>query len=254
MLVASARHSAEDLRYWCDVCEQEDAVRAQLTSLTCKEERALDTMERFSHKRNERCYVGVSWGKDSMVLAHLTWRLRERGVDLPMVWVKVEPIYNPECPAVRDGFLVDHECRYDEIVIHCWCDDEGWHASGTLERGFDIARSRYGRAHLSGVRGEESGIRRHRMQRWGCTSPHTCAPIGWWQPEDVFAYIHKYELPLHPAYAMTHGGMWDRRKIRVASLGGQRGRGFGRGGWELKYYPDRLRVVVGRRKVVDATL
>ena len=76
---------------------------------------------------------------------------------------------------------------------------------------------------------------------WGESSPNTCAPIGWWTARDVFAYLHLHGLPVHPAYAMTRGGLWPRDRIRVASLGGQRGRGAGREEWERLYYGDELR-------------
>jgi len=53
--------------------------------------------------------------------------------------------------------------------------------------------------------------------------------------------MNAYNLPVHPAYAMTAGGRWDRKHIRVASLGGQRGAQYGRREWEREYYGDVLR-------------
>jgi len=94
---------------------------------------------------------------------------------------------------------------------------------------------------VSGVRGEESGVRKLRMRRWGTSSERTCAPIGWWCGGDVFAYLHQHDLPVHPAYAMSFGGTLDRNRIRVASLGGERGTGFGRRDWEHRYYRDAFR-------------
>lgn len=52
----------------------------------------------------------------------------------------------------------------------------------------------------------------------------------------MFAYLHRFDLPVHPAYAMSRGGLWDRDRIRVASLGGRRGEGMGRAEWERAYY------------------
>jgi phosphoadenosine phosphosulfate reductase len=87
------------------------------------------------------------------------------------------------------------------------------------------------------------------MFRFGVSSEQTCAPIGWWKAEDVFAYLYKYKLPVHPAYAMTQGGQWDRKRIRVASLGGRRGRGMGRAQWERAYYRDVLSKLRGAKEV-----
>jgi len=250
-LVPSPRHRSDDIAHW-KTCEREDHLRARLRALERKEQKAIRELHKFA--QSGPCYVGVSWGKDSTVAAHLAWRLFYREtVRLPLVWVRVEPICSPECGEVRDRFLRKYPLPYDEIVVHCLRDSDGWHAKGTLERGFALARERYGERHVSGIRGEESSGRNMRMKFYGIATAHTCAPIGWWQPEDVFAYLYKHKLPVHPAYAMTRGGLFDRRKIRVASLGGKRGAGFGRVEWELAYYPDLLREICGDREVIDGT-
>ena len=76
--------------------------------------------------------------------------------------------------------------------------------------------------------------------KWRHSSPNTCAPISAWSAEDVYAYAAKYDLPLHPNYAMTGSGRYDRNWLRVASLGGKRGTGMGRAEWEREYYADRI--------------
>lgn len=55
---------------------------------------------------------------------------------------------------------------------------------------------------------------------------------------DVFAYLAARDLPVHPAYAMSHGGRLDRRWLRVGSIGGTRALGRGRMEWESAYYGD----------------
>lgn len=72
----------------------------------------------------------------------------------------------------------------------------------------------------------------------GLSSLHTCAPIGWWSDTDVFAWLAARDLPVHPAYACSMGGMLERRHLRVAGIGGDRGTGFGRREWERRYYPE----------------
>jgi len=126
-------------------------------------------------------------------------------------------------------------------LLECARDATGWHATGTLERGFVEAARRHGDAHVSGVRAEESGARKRRMMASGETSASTCAPIGWWKAADVFAYLYARGLPVHPAYACGISGAWTRERIRVASLGGQRGRGHGRAEWERAYYRAAMR-------------
>ena len=111
------------------------------------------------------------------------------------------------------------------------------------------SRRTIGGRHLSAIRAEESAGRRARMRRWGLTSPNACAPIGNWRSADVFGYLAIHDLPIHPNYAMTAGGRWQREHLRVDELAGERGDQFGRAAWETEYYGDVL-----RRRQVQAAL
>lgn len=240
MLIPSPRHTAADLREWARL-DRMDAVLSRQPSLARREARALAAIEEFAAAGP--CYVGTSWGKDSVVVAHLARRVDPA---IPLVWVRVEPIENPDCAAVRDAFLAAHPGAYDEIATRCTWDGSRWvrpatrhhHSAGaqTSGAGFELAAERYGDRYVSGVRGEESSGRTMRMRSHGVATARTCAPIGWWSGADVFAYLHRHSLPVHPAYAMTHGGVLDRARVRVASLGGERGTGKGRREWERAYY------------------
>lgn len=246
-LIVVARHAANDIARWRDL-ERQDAVHATSVAFRRRVARAADAANAFIGAGP--CYAGTSWGKDSTVLAHLLWLLSERhgGMRIPLVWVRVDPVENPHCLLVRDAFLAAHpRVAYDEIVVSCPRDASGnWVATGRLRDGFALARSRYGVRHISGVRASESGVRSLRMRRWGESTVNTCAPMGWWSAADVFAYLHAHELPVHPAYAMTHGGLWDRDRIRVASIGGGRGTGHGRAEWERRYYPEMTKLCRAR--------
>lgn len=241
MLLPSRRYDARDREAW-DRALDIDRVHCQTAAFKRHVQRARQALYDFASASGDGAYVGVSWGKDSVVVAHLAaWLQREKRRTLPLVWVRVEPIANPDCERVRDAFRDTYPMLpYDEIVVHCRRDADGWHASGTLEEGFRLARERHGTRSISGVRGEESATRKARMMRWGEATDNTCAPIGWWTGDDVFAYLHLNGLPVHPAYACTLGGQLDRRRIRVASLGGKRGDGMGRAEWERRYYSDAL--------------
>jgi phosphoadenosine phosphosulfate reductase len=178
-------------------------------------------------------YCSVSWGKDSVVVADLC-----RGLGLPYVWVKVQPIFSPECEAVAAAFLDGED--YQEIEVWCSKDSDGWHASGTLEAGFkQLGHMR----RISGIRKDESQSRRLRGSH---NTKNSCVPIAKWSTQDVFAYLSLKNLPIHPAYAMSNGGQFDRNHIRVASLGGERGTGFDRRHWEGLYYFERLHEIESR--------
>jgi phosphoadenosine phosphosulfate reductase len=239
MLIQSSRHTDADVKRWKEL-ERFDAILAKSDVLLQAEDRAGDVLNRFADEGP--CYCGVSWGKDSVVVAHLVRRVRP---EIPLVWIRVDPIANPDCYDVRDVFLTMFPGPYYEIVRQCRIDFEGEiHAKGTLESGFKEACKIAGAdRHVSGVRGQESKQRLLRMARWGESTTNTCAPIGWWKGNDVFAYLHKYGLPVHPAYAASMNGTLDRSRIRVASLWCERGKGTGRQNWEELYYRDELRRV-----------
>lgn len=73
----------------------------------------------------------------------------------------------------------------------------------------------------------------------------TCWPIMWWSARDVYGYLARHDLPVHPSYAMTRGGLEDRDQLRVSIIGGKKGRGFGRQQWERFYYDDVLHGIEG---------
>lgn len=235
MLIASTRHEPLDLERWREH-ERADAAHSKTSTFARHVARAGDQLRWFTD--DGPCYAGVSWGKDSTVLAHLVSMHAPR---VPLVWVRVEPIANPDCVLVRDAFLRTHDVDYHEIESWCRHDAEGWHARGTLEHGFAEAATRWTKRHVSGIRGAESGARTMRMRRFGERTEMTCAPIGWWSAADIYAYLFANDLPVHPAYACSQGGLWDRDRIRVASIGGRRGDGTGRADWERHYYPDAIR-------------
>lgn len=233
MLIPSPRHTPADLAHWATL-ERQD--RAHATQLQPKISRALLEVECFLAAGP--AYVGVSWGKDSVVVADLLLR---SGLREPLVWVRVDPIYSPECPEVREAFLALYpDATYHEIVESLWWDGKEWRAHGTLERGFARARQIAGtKRYISGVRAEESAARERRVRRWGASTERTCAPLARWTASDVFAYLYSMRLPIHPAYAMTMGGRLERGRIRVSSLGMTRGDGRGKYAWESTYYADR---------------
>lgn len=239
MLLSSERHTASDLALWREY-EEADRLAASSPRLDAKIKEARIVIEQFAMRGPS--YIGVSWGKDSVVVAHLA-----RDLDLPLAWVKPEPLFSPECLQVRDAYLARFPSRYREFVVPMQRGENCWHASGTIEAGFRAACRDFGDRHISGIRADESGQRKLRMLTWSTSSPNSCAPIGWWSATDVFAYLARYDLPVHPVYAMLgacdSGARWERDRLRVCSLGGKRGQGHGRQDWERQYYGDHLRRV-----------
>lgn len=236
MLITVPQHTKRDLLAW-DRVAQQDAVVARTErhrGVVARAEVAL-----LDFVARGPCYCGVSWGKDSVVVADMVARLVP---EVPLVCIVGRPIDNPYSPLVRDAFLVKRpRVEYHEIESWCRAGENGeWHATGTLERGFAEARKRLGPRHISGIRGSESRQRAMRMRSFGESSSNTCAPIGWWTGADVFAYLSARDLPVHPSYAMNMGGALDRERLRVAWLTLKHADGMGRVEWERRYYGWRL--------------
>lgn len=59
------------------------------------------------------CYVGMSWGKDLMVVVYFVWCV---GVGL-IVWFLVGFIENFDCVFVCDVFFVCFFCEYYEVDV-----------------------------------------------------------------------------------------------------------------------------------------
>jgi len=237
MLIECDRHTEKDLKLY-DELNGMDLCNFNLRKIDKKEKKAIDTIKNFVVRN--KYYCAVSWGKDSVVVINLCLKLC---LNIPIVWIKVHPIYNPYCEKVRDIFLKKYpEINYHEYYINCKVDDNGIiHAKGTLEKGFEYAVRDFGENYITGIRSEESAIRTLRSKMYGVMSKKTCAPINYWKYEDVFAYLAYYDLPIHPNYAMLGGGRYKRKYLRVASLGGKRGRERGRYAWEQEYYSDYIR-------------
>lgn len=241
MLIVTDRHRPDDLHAWED-WEQVDSLNAPRLLSSGKIERAVECIRDFSRMGG---YIGVSWGKDSVVVADLALR---HGIKLPLVHLRCTPSHNTNCDLVRDAFLRAWQAEYHEIR----CDygdvyranlpphiqdketDKIWF------RTWKSVGEQFVDRHISGVRGEESNVRKLRMMRWGTTTEKTCAPIGGWTTADVFAYLHALNLPVHPNYGMLGGGRWDRSRIRTAEIGDVHGNGCGRTEWEREYYGDML--------------
>jgi phosphoadenosine phosphosulfate reductase len=232
MLIPSHRHTTEDLALWA---EHEAADRVHGMTLDGKIQRSFDCIRLFAERP---CYAGVSWGKDSVVLAHL---IAISGMQIPCAWFEIVPIANPDCRAVQDAFLGTWHIDYHIIQKSCYHDRHGWHATGTLEAAQRDARRQFGSRYMIGVRADESSIRTLSCRRNGIITDNSCRPLAWWTAQDVMGYLARFDLPTHPVYAMLGSGRYDRWWLRVASLGGRRGDGIGRAQWEREYYGDILR-------------
>jgi phosphoadenosine phosphosulfate reductase len=238
MLLASERHSPADLALWAEL-EEADRIHGEQLARSGKWRRAVEEMQRFAAAGPS--YVSVSWGKDSVVLAHLH---HLSGLRLPVANVAQQGAgCDPHIRDVRDAFLrLYHDTNYHEEVVPLErIPDNGGH-SPALDKGIRRLAARYGTSrYIGGIRADESGVRRIGLRHRGLSTGNTCQPLGWWTTRDVFGWLAYHDLPVHPNYAMLGGGRFDRRHIRVSTIGGPKGNQFGRDEWEREYYGDVLR-------------
>lgn len=241
MLIASDRHTAADLSLWAELAEA-DRLHGERLMRSGKVVIAAAALLEFV--AGGRCYVGTSWGKDSVALLHLVHR---HAPHVPAVNLRVDPTRNPHCDAVRDAFLARFPLVYhEEPVSYHGCgewftqrwDDETYRR---WDAGWRRVAGTFGGRYLSGVRAAESGVRKIRMRTHGHATARTCAPFGWLTAADVFGYLAAHDLPVHPNYAMLGGGRYARDHIRVSEIGDMGGECRGRREHEREYYGDVLR-------------
>lgn len=237
-LIPVPSHTQADREMWATLAEA-DLAYASLPVFQRRAEQARSAISEFV--ADGPCYLSVSWGKDSVTCAHLLWEVCQDKVLL--VHIIQQPGENPYNAIVRDAFLTRFPMPYQEVLA----DYTGIDGSeNEIDRQTDkvflrcfkkLPYTRY----LSGIRRDESGGRAIRMMKHGLRSLNTLAPIGYWKIQDVYAYLAKHDLPIHPNYGMLGGGRWPRESLRVCRVGGVPGRGMGRLLWENEYYSSFLR-------------
>lgn len=237
MLIKSYKHTKKDLILWK---EYEEMDLLNVEKIKYKEEKAIECIYNFV--KNNDCYIGISWGKDSVTIADLALR---NNIKIELVHLYCIPSHNKECDKVRDYFLnIYSNVDYKEIIVD-YGNIYSLNLPGIIQdketdKLWYKAFKKLNKKHISGIRQEESELRRLRMRKWGLTTKNTCCPIGYWKNKDVFAYLKKYNLPVHPNYAMLGNGRYKRENIRVAEIGDIKGRNMGRNEWEQEYYNDEL--------------
>ena len=241
MLVDSPRLTAADRAEWTRLARLDGRVAGGAAGrLEAQADRARQTIAGFAAAGP--CHAGVSWGKDSVIVAHL---VATCGAPIPLVYGLVsgrpDRAPNPDAPRVRDAFLgMFPDVEYREVPI----------VRDIAEIGAAVGCARY----VSGVRAAESGKRRMAVRVHGVASANTCRPIAHWPDMDVWAYLRLHDLPVHPAYAASMGGVLDRSRLRVHSFGGEDGAWAGRWVWEDTYWPDVVSGLAGLAPEREARL
>lgn len=227
MLIVTDRHTKADLELWADYKEA-DLCYYDTHNIQAKEKMALKILQEFRPD-----YFSISWGKDSVVLAHLAFRY-DKNSELAHFTHKADALYFDE---VRDCFLSRYQMNYHEYskdikeIINEFYD---FHKHNIK----NLANRELGKKYVTGIRMQESAQRKITVRKNGLYSNNSCRPIAYWTDKEIFAYLAHYDLPVHPNYAMLGGGRFDRDKIRVGPM--WMGSQYGNELWEREYYGDIL--------------
>ena len=237
MLIDSPRLTAADRSAWAAL-ERYDRALAGSAAVDRAADKARKAIEEFA--ADGRCYLSCSWGKDSVAVLHLMLTSTAR-MRIPVVYVTHDDqrprAENPDCPAVRDAFFArfgQPPAGYTEMPGRVTPPTRLPEVMGTHRR-------------ITGIRAAESDQRAMSAAIHGVATDLSCRPILRWSDATLWAYLARHDLPIHPAYAMTEGGVRDRSRLRVHSVGGSDG-GRHRWDWESRYYPD----IVGAIRQPDA--
>lgn len=234
MLIPSPRHNPADLALWAEYEEADRALgRAMIDRL---ESRFRETVNIIRDWDIGGGYIGTSWGKDSIVLLHAAHAAK---VGVPAIWVRMRGRDNPDCPRVRDAFLGRFPTTYleREFIYENCSHDEHWKA----------VAEEFGNRRITGLRMDESGLRKMSVLHLGIDTGVSCRPLAKWKSDEIFAWCAVNDLPIHPAYACLGGGRWPRKYLRTHGIGGNSGTNRGRAEWESEYYGDVLnRIQAGK--------
>lgn len=234
MLIECERHTSADLSLWRDY-EDADIINYSHKRVEQKALSAIKILGDFSPD-----YFSISWGKDSVVLAHLAWRYNKNSVLAHFTHAADAPYFND----VRDHFLSSYPMQYHEFSKKIGRVDEffDFHALKIKK----LASAALGKRYVTGIRMQESPERKIVTRAHGYFSGDSCRPISRWSTDDIFAYLAYHNLPVHPNYAMLGGGRYERNSIRVGPMwmGSQKGKEM----WEKEYYGDVLRKLQSGRK------
>ncbi len=227
MLMPDPDRTVADQAAW-DTLERYDRVTGG--ELPQRADLAIGDLAEFLHAHPDGI-VGISWGKDSVVLAHLARRLDP---NIPLVWVPVIRSDGTSYEdwgtyAVRDAFLDRCPGAYEErpFVSRIPLRGDPGYRPGQYrdeagrpvpEFDQDALGESITEPYASGVRAEESRARTVAVARHGTVSTRTARPIGHWSGLHVFGYLAVHDLPVHRLYACSYGGRVDRRRLRVHTL------------------------------------
>lgn len=160
-----------------------------------KEAKALADIDKMI-ELHPKTYLSLSWGKQSIILAHMIWQLK---IDIPVVFFD-EPDTDiiANFNEVRSEFLNRWQINYQQI-------NDGQESPRRSGKKFAEENGRNGV--IMGLAKHESRDRNYTLSKndhnniFGyANGNYRCCPLAQWTIKDYAAYIAKYNLPLLSTY------------------------------------------------------
>jgi len=159
-------------------------------------------------------YVGISWGKDSVVLLHLAHQIDPDIKAISICTPQQELLHDFD--NIKNQFLAKYKVNYEEIQIDLETLIPQAIQSLILWERYPVA--------ITGVRGEENPKKRGSVIRnSGLLSQYQsgkrkgtwrCWPLGNWSWQDIWAYIVIHDLP----YLSAYDKIMDRKYSRTTNV------------------------------------
>lgn len=203
----------------------------------------------------DNAYIAISGGKDSAVLAHLAHCIDP----LVPMYSWMDDLEWPETSEMLEQYRSDYNWNihiirrnglWDRLVkigkspfVHNYFYD-----SSLLPESRRDPIKCYKTVFL-GLRADESKDRFRNATTRGCQyvkrdGVNVVAPLQWWEPRDVFAYLLHHAIPIHPIYSKDRFNNFDPGVLRVSwwipSPAVSR---HGYCVWLRHYYPDKYNLL-----------
>lgn len=188
-----------------------------------KESEALDSLLQF-FSITKKPYLALSWGKQSIIVAHMVYRIRP---ETPMLFLRSwESFHLHDFESVSRDFMQRWPINY----VECFRDNVSWntwtwqetrdYGSNDLQSVGDNCPDWDGV--IMGLSKDESKARRITTSlnttEWRSIFKYKsgnfrCTPIQDWRKNDLAAYLHKYQIPVLTAYKID--GLEARTTARI---------------------------------------
>lgn len=212
-------------------------LHSKMPSFKKKVDRSIEIIKQFLIT-TKNPYIAWSTGKDSTCCVGLVRKIKnipavhlDNGVELPGTAETREKIDNV-IHHVADTLFLDLMDQY------------GFEAKELRKKNFveQFEENNYFDGVILGLRADESRVRLHNARRGNIykrkDGMYVCCPILHWNIKDVFAYLIKENLPIHPHYLMDSQRPIEERRVGSFISSRNRGAALGRFVWIRQQYPE----------------